>query len=458
MHSFFRTFRTAFYALQRNILRSILTCLGIIIGVGAVVTIMEIGSGSSAKIRSTMARMGADIIIVWPGAAKSAGVSYGAGSTVRLKRDDCDAILRECTAVRSATPLIKTKVQLVYGNKDWTPNNMNGAAPAYFEIHDWPVEEGGRCFTDSEVAAKATVCLIGTTIVRELFDNENPVGKEIRLNSLTFRVIGVLQRKGASMNGNDQDDVLVAPWTTIKYYVNNQGTSGTSSVSTAVASASAVNSLNSLYPSTGVQLYPQMSNVQQADYPQVIRFANIDQILLAAHDPEQVHLAMHQVRSLLRDRHKLGPADPDDFNLWDLAEVGEQMSSMSGTMSRLLLAVALLSLLVGGVGIMNIMLVSVTERTREIGLRMAVGARSNDILNQFLVEAVILCLLGGGIGIVLGRLASWIVHRFFHFSVQLSIPAIIVSVVVSATVGLIFGFYPAWKASRLDPIEALRYE
>jgi ABC-type antimicrobial peptide transport system permease subunit len=256
------------------------------------------------------------------------------------------------------------------------------------------------------------------------------------------------------MMGWDQDDVLLAPWTTMKARISGSSSSGSSSSGV----SSAVNSLDQLYPDTSVQLYPSTDSVQQSDNPQQVRFPTIDQIIVAANTTGEVPLAMRQIRSLLRERHKLMPDEPDDFDIRDLTVFTNAMQDMTRTMTRLLMSVAIISLIVGGVGIMNIMLVSVTERTREIGLRMAVGARARDILRQFLIEAIVLCLLGGLIGIVLGRGTSLLVKNLLHWATEISVPAIVVAVLVSATVGLVFGFYPAWKASQLDPIEALRYE
>jgi ABC-type antimicrobial peptide transport system permease subunit len=452
--------RTAVYALQRNVVRSFLTCMGIIIGVAAVVTMMEIGRGSASRIHDMIAKMGADNIIVWPGTAHIGGVSQGMGSVVTLHPQDREAILRECTAIRAAAPLVKTNPQLIYGNRNWSPSNTNGTTPEYLDIHNWPIAYG-TMFSDQDVRSSSRVCVLGQTVVQELFDTENPIGKRIRLNNLSFKVVGVLAKKGANMTGWDQDDTLLTPWTTIKFRVSGKGganTAANGASSVAAAAADQINTLSQVYPTQSVALYPQPSSQQQADTPQPIKFANIDQILLAARGEKQVPLAMRQIRQLLRERHRLGPGQPDDFNMHELTEFAQMMSSMSANMTILLTSVATLSLLVGGVGIMNIMLVSVTERTREIGLRMAVGARARDILNQFLIEAIMLCLGGGAIGIVLGRAASIFLRRTMGWRTEISVPAIIAAVVVSSLVGVVFGFYPAWKASRLDPIEALRYE
>jgi ABC-type antimicrobial peptide transport system permease subunit len=454
MKAIYHPLRNSLHALRRNVMRSVLTCLGIVIGVGAVIAMMEIGQGSSSLIQDTVSKMGADNILVFPGIAQNSGVSQGIGSIVTLHPQDCDAIMRECTAVRSAAPVEHARVQLVYENKNWTPQNMCGTTPAYLDVHDWPIADG-EMFSDADVRNRSKVCVIGQTVARELFDDENPIGQELRLNSVAFRVVGLLVPKGANMMGWDQDDVLLAPWTTIKFRIEGTGQSGAAVVA---AASSTINTLSQLYPNQKVQLYPQADAVQQVDRPQSIRFSNIDQILVAADGPEMVPLAIRQISSLLRDRHHLQSDQPDDFRVRGLTEFTDAMSSMTSTMTNLLMCVALISLVVGGVGIMNIMLVSVTERTKEIGLRMAVGARARDILRQFLAESVLLCLLGGAVGILCGRGSSMLITSLLHWPTRISIPAILASVVVSATVGIVFGYYPAWKASRLDPIEALRYE
>ena len=455
MHSIYRTLRSAINALRRNVMRSILTCLGIIIGVAAVIAMMEIGQGSSSLVQDTIARLGADNILVLPGTANNAGVSQGIGTVVTLHPDDFDAILRECTAVRAAAPLVRAGAQLVYGNKNVDPNQVLGTSPAYLDVHNWPIGQGNM-FTEADVRNRSKVCVIGQTIVDEVFEGVSPVGKEVRLNNVEFRVVGVLEKKGANMMGWDQDDILLAPWTTIKARIS--GSSGAAPTAAASTVSTPINALDQLYPDTSIELYPTQDTVDQTDHPQQVRFPSINQILVAANSTAEVPLAMRQIRSLLRDRHKLGPDDPDDFDIRDLTVFTSAMQSMTSTMTNLLMSVAIISLIVGGVGIMNIMLVSVTERTHEIGLRMAVGARGKDILRQFLIEAIVLCLIGGLIGILLGRGTSVLVRDLLHWATEISYPAIIVAVLVSATVGLVFGFYPAWKASNLDPIEALRYE
>jgi ABC-type antimicrobial peptide transport system permease subunit len=341
---------------------------------------------------------------------------------------------------------------------------ITGTTADYLEVRQWPVEDGAA-FTDQDVRNGSKVCIVGQTIKNQLFGDEDPVGKDVRLKNVALRVVGVLSRKGANMFGGDQDDVVIAPWTTIKYRISGQnqasssaGTSGSGGSSGGGGVNTAVNSLSNLYPSGQAALYPAQSEIQAADTPLSVRFTNINSIQCAAASAAEIPVAMKQITALLRERHHLRDAAADDFQIRDMTELMNTLKSTTDLIATLLLIVAGISLAVGGVGIMNIMLVSVTERTREIGLRMAVGARSMHILSQFLIEAVLLCLAGGLIGIALGRGASLAVRATLHWPTAVSVMAIIGSVIVSATVGIVFGFYPAWKASRLDPIEALRYE
>jgi ABC-type antimicrobial peptide transport system permease subunit len=452
----YRTLRTAMKALRRNPMRALLTTLGIVIGVGSVIAMMEIGAGSSAAIQKTISSMGANVLNVSPGAASSGGVTFGSGSTTTLTPRDCEAILRECPAVRDAAPLVHTRTQVVYGNRNWVPTFIYGSSPAYLDVQDWTIAEG-EPFTDRDVLNGNRVCVLGQTLVRELFHNETPIGKEIRIRNVSFRVVGVLGSKGANMMGMDQDDIILAPWTTIKYRVTgstleNTNQSGSSS------SDSSVNTLSNLYPGGQPTLYPEQSVTQAADNPMPVRFANIDHILAAARSTDEISAAIRQMTTVLRERHRIRPGEADDFSIRDMTQMTKALSSTTTMMTNLLLCVAMISLVVGGVGIMNIMLVSVTERTREIGLRMAVGARGRDILRQFLVEAVTLCLAGGALGILMGHGGSYLVWLSLRWPVETSPVAIAAAVIVSASVGIVFGFYPAWKASRLDPIEALRYE
>ncbi|HEX4120599.1 MAG TPA: ABC transporter permease [Verrucomicrobiae bacterium] len=455
---FYRILDTALRALRRNVLRAALTTLGIVIGVAAVIAMMEIGRGSTVAIQRTIATMGAYNILVFPGNLAASGVSFGNGSMMTLTPLDADAILRECPSVAAAAPVDRVRTQIVYGNRNWVPNSMYGTTPAFLDVRNWNDMAEGEAFTASDVRNCSKVCLVGATIVRELFDGESPIGKEIRMQNVSFKVIGVLRPKGANMMGSDQDDIVIAPWTTIKYRVTGSSAGNVNQSAAATAAAAATVLPSQVYPNTSLSLYSVPSATEQSDTPAQVRFANIDEIVVAARGGDQVSESIDEVTSLLRERHHIRGSAPDDFTIRDLTEIMKTMSSTTELMTNLLLIVALISLVVGGVGIMNIMLVSVTERTREIGLRMAVGAQGADILRQFLVEAVLLCLLGGIFGILLGRTTSWLVRVIKHWPTATSIGAIVAAVVVSATVGIVFGFYPAWKASRLDPIDALRYE
>jgi ABC-type antimicrobial peptide transport system permease subunit len=452
-----RVLQTALRAFRRNPMRAALTTLGIIIGVAAVIAMMEIGKGSATAIQRSVASMGANNLMIFPGTAASGGISFGAGSVVTLTPQDCDAILHECPAVRGAAPVVRARTQVVYGNRNWVPMSIYGTTPQFLDVRDWSNLAEGEPFTDRDVRNASKVCLVGQTLVRELFEGQSPVGKEIRVQNVTFKVVGVLASKGANMMGMDQDDILLAPWTTIKYRVTGSSLANVNQ-SAAGSTSSTVNTLNQLYPNTELNLYPKPSDIQAADNPLPVRFTNVDQILVSSRSSSETPLAIGQITSLLRERHRIRAGEPDDFTIRDMTEITQMLSSTTALMTKLLLAVAMISLLVGGIGIMNIMLVSVTERTREIGLRMAVGARTRDILRQFLVEAIVLCLVGGAIGILVGCGGSYLVTLFLRWPTETSMGAIAASIIVSAGVGIIFGYYPAWKASRLDPIEALRYE
>ncbi len=455
MRSLYRLLPTALCALARNPLRSLLAGLGIAIAIAAVVAMVEVGQGSAAVVQDTIGKLGASVVQVDPSDAVKAGVSSGSGGRVTLVAADAQAILRECSAVCRAAPSIDVKTQVVYGNRNWSPQDVRGTTPDYLAICQWDLTEG-VAFTETDVVAVARVCLLGQTVARELFQGESPLGKEVRVKNISLKVVGVLGPKGANIMGRDQDDYVLAPWTTVKFRLC--GVRQATTPSTPSSAAGSVNSLKGLYPTQQLQIYPEVSALQAMDMPQMSRFADMDDLFVSATSPSEVPLAIEQVRTLLRERHHLAAGDADDFRIRDLTEIADTMAASGRLMTWLLLFVALVSLLVGGVGIMNIMLASVTARTHEIGLRMAVGARARDVRRQFLTEAVILCQLGGAAGIALGRGVSWSLTAFFQWPTIGSLPAMAVALAIASCAGIIFGYYPAWKASRLDPIEALRHE
>ena len=438
-------------------MRALLTTIGIVIGIASVITMMEIGQGSSAVIQKSIASMGANTIIILPGTASSGGVTFGSGSITTLTPQDCDAIKKECPSVLDAAPVVRTRTQVIYGNKNWVPSYIYGTTLAYLTVQERKNLSEGDPFTERDVLNANKVCLVGQTIVRELFENKSPVGKEIRIMNVPFKVTGVLGTKGANMMGMDQDDIILAPWTSIKYRVTNSMLSNTNQ-SSSPARDSATPATSSLYPSTQTNFYPTQSDIQIANHLLYPRFTNIDLIVLSARSSKEIDLAIQEITKLLRERHRIEGAESEDFMIRSLTELAQTLSSTTRAITNLLLCIAMISLIVGGVGIMNIMLVCVSERTKEIGLRMAVGARQCDIMRQFLMESILLCMTGGIIGIIIGHGASLIVAKILKWPIAVSPVAIILAVTVSVAVGLIFGFYPAWKASRLDPIEALRYE
>ncbi len=446
--------QTAFKSLFRNPTRTLLTTLGIVIGIAAVITMMEIGNGSKTSIRESIEKMGANSVMVMPGSAQPpGGARAGAGSAVSLVPADADAIGALCPSVGMYSPVVRgSGIQVVFGNVNWEPGNMYGVAPAYFDIRGWKIAEGRR-FTDAEVDTNARVCVVGATIVKEVFGGVSPLGCELRIGAVTFDVVGVLQSKGANMMGMDEDDVVLTPWTTLRMRVTGLRTGSAANTSSTVSS-----NPGDRFAVSGVALYPEQDSRTAKDHIFYPRQTQINQILFAAVSTDKVAAATREVSLLLRDRHRLKNDQDDDFRVFNAADFMNMLNQTSTLMTNLLMGVALISLVVGGVGIMNIMLVSVTERTREIGLRMAVGARSRDILKQFLIESVVLCVAGGILGILLGHGASLLIKHLAHWPVESSPGAVVAAVAVSATVGILFGFYPAWKASRLDPIEALRYE
>jgi ABC-type antimicrobial peptide transport system permease subunit len=444
-------------ALRRNVMRSMLTMLGIVIGIMAVVSIMEIGNGASRTLGKSIQSMGANMIMVMPEAAAAAGIQQGSGSAPTLTPADVEAILLDCPAVAAAAPVVMARTQVVYGSINWVPANMFGTTPAYLQIRDWKNLDEGECFTEQDVRNSNKVCIVGKTLVTELFADCSPIGETIRIQNVPFRVIGVLSRKGANVMGMDQDDILLTPWTTLKYRVSGSAL-GQVNQSANAGSPDGINSFGDPYPRSHLEFYPTLTTTQMINTPRQTRMTTVDQICASSVSTEKMHMAVDQITATLNRTHQVRPGETGDFNLRNMTELSEMFGSTTVLMKSLLLVIAGISLLVGGVGIMNIMLVSVTERTPEIGLRMAVGARGRDIMIQFLVEAVMLCLIGAMIGIALARGVSILVTLLLNWPIAASLPAMIAAVSVSILIGVGFGFYPAWRASLLDPIDALRFE
>jgi putative ABC transport system permease protein len=403
------TFRIAYKALGRNKMRSGLTMLGIIIGVGAVIAMIAIGSGAKARIQEQIASMGSNLLIVLSGSATSGGMRWGSGSVPTLTVEDAKAIAAECSAVKYSAPVLQGVTQVVYGNQNWSTITF-ASTPEALLIRDWPVVRG-RSMIQADVEGAAKVCLLGQSVVENLFGDIDPVGQVVRVKQFPFTVIGVLSVKGQTTFGTDQDDVVYVPLTTGQRLLFGQ------------------------------------------QFPGMVRSISVQ-----ATGPDTMKLAEEQITQLLRQRHRIRANLDNDFTVRNLTEAMSTAEESARVMSLLLGAIASISLLVGGIGIMNIMLVSVTERTREIGIRMAVGARGRDILYQFLIEALVLSLIGGLIGIVIGVGASKLISQFFKWPTLISINALLLSFSFAGGVGIFFGFYPARKAANLDPIEALRYE
>ncbi len=403
--------RIALRALRVNKLRSMLTMLGIIIGVAAVIIMIAIGAGAQGRIEEQIKALGSNLIMLTPGSVTAGGVRMGAGSRNALTEDDSYAIQREILDVVASSPQLRGTGQVVAGNNNWA-TVFYGVTPEYFDARNWTLATG-RSFEPSDVSGAAKVVIIGETVARSLFGDADPVGQSIRVRKVPMTVIGTLAPKGQSLMGQDQDDVILMPITTAR----NRVLGGS-----------------------------------------VARQRSAGIIFVKVREGADIKVVEEEIRGLLRQRHRVQPGAEDTFTLRNLSELLAAREESSRIMALLLAAVASVSLLVGGIGIMNIMLVSVTERTREIGLRMAVGARARDILAQFLVEAVTLALIGGLIGIVLGLGGSWLVAHFAEWRVELRPDSVVLAVGFAAAVGVFFGFYPARKASRLLPIEALRYE
>ena len=403
--------RIALRALRVNKLRSTLTMLGIIIGVAAVITMIGVGTGAQARVEEQIKSLGSNLIMLLPGSVTSGGARMGAGSRNTLTEDDAYAIQREIQEVQAAAPQLRGTGQVVAGNNNWS-TVFYGVTPEHFEVRNWVIASG-KGFDAADLAGSAKVALLGETVIRNLFGDGDPLGQVIRIRKVPFVVIGTLGRKGQSLLGQDQDDVILMPISTARNRVLGGNTA---------------------------------------------KQRTAGSVFVKVRDDADMSEVEGQIRNLLRQRHRIQAGQDDDFTLRNLSEVLQAQEQSSRIMTLLLAAVASVSLLVGGIGIMNIMLVSVTERTREIGLRMAVGARGRDILMQFLVEAVTLALIGGLLGIVLGVGGSYAIGHFAEWRTELNLQAIALAVGFAAAIGIFFGFYPAQKASRLLPIDALRYE
>ncbi len=447
---------TCLRALVRNPMRAALTILGIVIGIAAVVAIMEIGEGSKKQITDQIASLGANIVNISGASVSTKGVNTGMGGRASLYATDADAIMRECPdTVELASPVVRANGQIIVGNMNWSPNSITGGNEHYLNIEGWEIESG-MAFNKKQVDDSARVCLIGKTIAKECFPNVDPIGQEVRIKDVVFTVIGVLAAKGADMMGNDKDDCLILPWSSVRTRLKGASSEATLSKGGA-ANKSAVSSTGT-FSTTSVDFYPGTDLQPYTNAPHPLRTRTVDSLTVMIKDKENATPAMDAMTAVLRRQHQLEPGVLDDFQMRDRAQFAKMVTSTSETMSSLLLAVAMISLVVGGVGIMNIMMVSVTERTREIGLRMAVGARPRDIMWQFLVEAVLLCLMGGILGIILGRAASTYVSHLNGWPIATSPGAMLLSVTVAALIGIVFGWYPAYKGSKLDPIDALHHE
>lgn len=399
--------KIALKALNNNKMRCFLTMLGVIIGVGAVITMLAIGQGSKNSIKAQISEMGSNMIMIFPGAERRGGVRQSSDDMQTLKPADYEALVNQAASIANITPTVNGSGQWINGNNNY-PSQAQGVNSQFLEIRQRKVAQG-EMFTEEDVRRAAKVCVLGKTLVENLFpDGTDPIGKIVRFGSIPMTVIGVLDEKGYNTMGQDQDDMALVPYTTV------------------------------------------MKRVLATDYLQGIQ--------ASAKDEERTDETIEEITEILRTQHKLREGDEDNFTIRSMQELAEMISSTSSMMTVLLAAVAGISLLVGGIGIMNIMIVSVTERTREIGLRMSIGATGRDIMMQFLIEAVIISVTGGILGILMGSAATWAISAIAHWPVQIDVSSVILSFLVCTVIGIIFGFYPAAKASNLDPIEAIRYE
>ncbi len=446
-------------AIKRNKLRAALTMLGIFIGVAAVITMVAVGDGARASVEAQINSLGTNLLIVVPGATTANGVRAGLGSNSTLTVGDAEAIARVGGPVALVTYMDRQLAQVVSGNRNWS-TNIQGTTANYFAIRDWPLTIG-RIFTDSEEKAGAAVCLLGQTVVNNLFgEGQNPVGATIRVKNFPMKVIGVLAVKGQSSYGQDQDDVVIVPFNTAERKVLGVSAPQSTPAPASVATASTSNCATCVYSSVRTTNSVYSASTEAASpfggAPKITGVVNA--MFVKASGSDQVDNAIAEIIRTLHQRHHIQPKEDDDFTVRNLSEIAQASESATQVMTMLLLAVASISLLVGGIGIMNIMLVSVTERTREIGIRMAIGARRIHIMLQFLVEAMLLSVMGGFAGIVLGVLVSKLISALADWPTLVSPVAVAGGFVFSAAVGVFFGYYPARKASLLHPIDALRYE
>ena len=398
--------KVAFKSIVKNKMRTLLTMLGIIIGVAAVIVMVAIGKGAEKRIQDQIASMGTNLITIFPGSMQTRGVRMGPDSGVRLTLDDVELLKKNATLIQAVSPMVRTGAQLIGGSGNWN-SSVWGVSEQYLEIRDWPLSSG-EFFATADIRAQNKVCIIGQTIVKNLFAGDDPVGQQLRVGKIPFRIVGVLKEKGQGAFGQDQDDLVIAPYTTVLYRMSGH--------------------------------------------------VHVNQILVRAVSLEQMTQAQAEITAILRDAHKIAEGEDDDFTVRNQTDIAATAQETTQVLTILLASIASISLLVGGIGIMNIMLVSVTERTHEIGIRMAIGARSRDILVQFLIEAIVLSLSGGLIGVLIGFLATWVVGMATDWVTVISPTNVLLSFGFAGAVGVFFGYYPARKAAALNPIEALRYE